>query len=93
MTEKLFAVLGEYDFSRNGDVAWIVGVARTEDGARKLAEADAAGYGSDEVVSIGGERYDPERKSYDPPDEDDADDWGDDDWTVTYSWAAHEVAP
>lgn len=91
----VYVVTGEYDFSRNGEVCWVVGIARTEEGARRLAEADAAFCADYDVVHIDSDRYDPKRKTYDPPppeeegdeDEEDEDDWEDEEWSVHYYWS------
>lgn len=96
MADTVFVVTGELVQSRSDcEVAWVVGVVKTEAQARALAERAAredwtdrrARVLPDEVYYIGGEQYDPGRDSYD----DFTDKQRSLDWTVWHEWNLHEV--
>ena len=80
---KVWVVTGEYQSSRNGDVAWIVGAAKTRTLACSIARDDAEDHGDGENVLIDGERF--QGLDQPPPA------WGRHDWTISYTVAEHEV--
>lgn len=88
---KVFVVTGEFVQSRNGEVAWVVGVAQDEATARHLAEDDACSTfdPDEEKVVIGGEVF--TRGEEDIEDENEDVDARLDEWTVWYEWNEHEV--
>ncbi len=53
----VYVVLGEYESSENGEVAWIVGVARTEAGALRLAREDAKTNHAERRCLLPGDEY------------------------------------
>ncbi len=83
----MYVVTWEYQQSENGEVCGVVGIARTEVGARRLAEAEAREFAvlqPGRTVYIAGEEW-PPRDGHNPK-------HSGRDWDIWIEWNAFPVS-